>query len=73
MGVCVAHPLKISQWKTAGRMKPSMVQQPEPTRAMRVEKLGMATAMRPDTRTSRVRRTHCQTEWGGGGCTVMYY
>lgn len=47
----------MSQWKTAGRMKPSMVQQPEPTRAIRVEKLGIATTMRPDTSTNRVLRT----------------
>ena len=45
-------------------MNPSMVQQPEPTRAMRVEKLGMATTISPDTSTSIVRSTHYQQREG---------
>ena len=33
-----------------------MVQHPDPTRAISVEKFGMQTTMSPDARTSRVRK-----------------
>ena len=47
-------------------MNPSMVQQPEPTRAMRIEKLGMATTISPDTSTSTERSTHYISRERGG-------
>ena len=51
-------------------MNPSTVQQPDPTRAIRVEKFGMQTTMSPEARTSSVRRTL----WGlEERRHVMYY
>ena len=46
-------------------MKARKVQQLEPTRAMRVEKSGMARTVRPDTTTRLVRSTHYGTRTRG--------
>lgn len=50
----------MSQWKTAGKMNPRVVQQLEPTRAMSVEKLGIARTMRAEMNTSSVLSKHCE-------------
>jgi len=70
--IFIAYFLNIIQWKKPGRMKARKVQQLEPTRAMRVEKSGIASTTRPDTTTRPVRNTHWYQDEGGGKGGVQH-
>ena len=56
--------LKIIKWKRPGRMKARKVQQLEPTKAMRVEKSGMARTTSPVKITKPALRIHCRSDRG---------